>query len=1110
MSVSYVVNGKIYTSYPLMDEIVFNCKLILDGIVVKNEYVAHNFEDETTLYDQEVLFKCKNQSYIFETLPINYDMLIAFGYNNEEAKQYMKDKDTIPEEDRDSLVVFGMQYLIETYEEKNKYYRSLMGLPEYGTDRYNYYIAPTDLPSDFEISSVDFTLPIHEQPSIVISALRSNGRMNEIIEANRSFNYSYLRFLDDLALDPYVCRKAGKWDILYIPDANELVKSRFQEIYEIDKQIYLKNAYQTAYAFRSEYYDHMLIFMLLCQTLTDMVSDTPEWYIRKDIFDIRTVQFFLESYGIPFYEQIPLKYQIRIVKNLNNLIKYKSTQRNFEDIINIFNLRETNIYTYYLYKKRKTDSQGHYIEDPDLEKMYDLLFIEVILGDTYDNYIKNLNYRNPYDEITLTDEYWDGTDDHDKVKRQILEREFTIEPTKYLTLKADVNYIDFQRQLIYMMGLIVDSRVDNNDLTVGVPSIYEGVPFKLTDLFLFICLLNNLEMDLSQLIIRPEDVEEEKTIVIPDYEPVLGGNDWWLREVFPELFINYEYRVFGFNPEADLNKVNEVINRKWTNFEEKTYSLADFGCDTFIVPNMEITTFEQLCDIYETNMKCYDKLNDIICHLSDNEFELLLAKYIYRELFTKEFDYTTYNGYTNLDDVLRGRNYILWSFYKGLTIISDKESRNRDIQSVLNDIVLALEYYLDRDSLDYFFSFASTANFTSIIKYIYLMCNTFKSYKAHFIEPTIRYKFLYPDVLAGNYAEIADSIINRTSSFSKFDKEYIHDRANKIVSRKIDISEKERYMEILDIFNGYDPDPDDDYIYDGGEPDTSDYIKDLDGTEVNMSLPYRTLDGGFPYGRHGLTKYQVNGKDEYMYDLESKPFSEVNGDDIMYDESFMHSDDYYFTKFFDHSYNGGTSKTNYIVNNNFFKRVYDYQDKQSLVVSARTGLEYSEDKDTGEVILKEIWREWLSITEFEFVKSDPEIMLKLMDNNEFWEYYRQFLEDLDHEKIKVFLDELEQKKNRGIGIDLSLTDIHAEDNKNVPWDWDYGDLDDPKSGNEKLDISNYENQSLSEYDFEDIDNDSVPENVHHNYNFGDNDLSRILWIEDIYNFDTSRIITYNI
>ena len=88
----------------------------------------------------------------------------------------------------------------------------------------------------------------------------------------------------------------------------------------------------------------IMILLILAQTFNDMIVDTPEWYIRRDIFDIRSVQYFLESYGVKFFKEIPLKYQIRIVKNLNKLIKYKSSNKNFADILEIFAAKNTSIY----------------------------------------------------------------------------------------------------------------------------------------------------------------------------------------------------------------------------------------------------------------------------------------------------------------------------------------------------------------------------------------------------------------------------------------------------------------------------------------------------------------------------------------------------------------------------------------------------------------------------------------------------------------------------------------------------------------------------------------------------------------------------------------------
>jgi len=517
-----------------------------------------------------------------------------------------------------------------------------------------------------------------------------------------------------------------------------------------------------------------------------------------------------------------------------------------------------------------------------------------------------------------------------------------------------------------------------------------------------------------------------------------------------------------------------------------------------------------LVDIYENNMKCYDKLNNIICHGIENKYHNLLARYIYIQLFTKEYDFDFGLYRENLEQVLASRDYLLWNAYNNLKNATDEESRNKDINNILNDIILNLEYYLDRDCLDYFFSFLAVNSFTAVSKYLYLMLNAFKSYKAHFIEPTIQYRFTYPDTMAGNYVEFADDITNFKTSLCKFDKEYIHDCLSKLIYRDITEDVRARFIEILDIFKGYEPDPEEEFDYDGGTPSTTEesYEQELDGTGPVMLLPYKTADNGFPYGRHGLIRYQVDGKDEILEDLEDQHVLELDAGNIVDDDTdFINSSTFYFQKYFTKNYNGGTPATDWIVNNNFFKRLYDYQDHQEMLVSARTGLKYFEDHETGEAVLKEVWREWLSVTEFESVLGDPELLRELIDNDEFEEYYAQFLEDLDDGLIKVFIDELYNKKNHG--IDLSITDLPAEDANHVPWDWDYSDEDDDTSGNPDLPISNYEDRTIYDYDFDDLDDD-IPEDLHHDYNFGDDNLSRIVWIENIYNRDTSRILKYTL
>ena len=45
---AYYVKGKTYTDHPLMDEICYNCKLILKSIVIKNDVLAMQKETKNS------------------------------------------------------------------------------------------------------------------------------------------------------------------------------------------------------------------------------------------------------------------------------------------------------------------------------------------------------------------------------------------------------------------------------------------------------------------------------------------------------------------------------------------------------------------------------------------------------------------------------------------------------------------------------------------------------------------------------------------------------------------------------------------------------------------------------------------------------------------------------------------------------------------------------------------------------------------------------------------------------------------------------------------------------------------------------------------------------
>ena len=159
--------------------------------------------------------------------------------------------------------------------------------------------------------------------------------------------------------------------------------------------------------------------------------------------------------------------------------------------------------------------------------IYELEFVKTPIGDNYDDYIKDMIYRENYDTLTLRDPYWDGEDVHSYVKNEHLRRDFTIEPTKYLSLDYKISMEEFTTQMGYFLTLIFQTELDLSDIRIPLPSIKQNMTFSLRNLFILLYCLNGLYMDRKPMIRLPNNVKYEDK---PEYEnypdDVDGGYAW--------------------------------------------------------------------------------------------------------------------------------------------------------------------------------------------------------------------------------------------------------------------------------------------------------------------------------------------------------------------------------------------------------------------------------------------------------------------------------------------------------------------------------------------------------------------------------------------------------
>jgi hypothetical protein len=317
---------------------------------------------------------------------------------------------TLPENTRNEIKTNIVKDMMEWYpshhEETNNYYRALIGLPPLDNSGN---VCVDTLQKSYDSTTGTFVsfgdrfikqLPtgiypeihwkqeLYEFDSYDIGILESYGILDDYIEAcgasPSDARYKYIRHLADNKLDLYQCRKAAKFQLIGIPTVDDDdAQKRFVDCFNVNRDYVIRAVYSDAHKFQSDYYDKFMIIFILINTIMDMLSGITEMIIDREVFDSRCIKWLFESYGVPYYSEIPIKYLRAMLKNLNLLLKYKSSTRNMIDICNLFGFSDVKVFGYYLFKDRNVDvNTGEYImdEDNDIDYNPDVLWVKDING----------------------------------------------------------------------------------------------------------------------------------------------------------------------------------------------------------------------------------------------------------------------------------------------------------------------------------------------------------------------------------------------------------------------------------------------------------------------------------------------------------------------------------------------------------------------------------------------------------------------------------------------------------------------------------------------------------------------------------------------------------
>lgn len=695
------------TENPILDEIIYQCQKMIQGIVMKNEERANQNETIKSLKNSDMYKIIIEKKDKFEYFTYGYDLLSKIpSLTHEQVVRYSRQNELIPKSLHSTLLSLAEEKFLKNYEEKNNYYRMLYGLPDVGDS--GIHLNSDDVTMMNNVN-FDYTKYVHEMNNDEINMLKTKGVLDNLIE--KYPNKEYLKHLGESRVDPYVARHAPNFSVLYMPACDSMeVYRKFSERLKINREFIMKTIYSDAYKFNSDYYDNFIMMMIIIQSLDDMIVLSPEYIITRDLFDLRTIQYIFEASGVTYYPEIPLKYQKRLVKNLNRLIKYSSCDKNFVDICSLFGFDNIQLFKYYLLRQPIMNEDGTYKQDTkidpetgldvdDTESNYELKFVKVPINSSIDDYVRNDLYYVSYDSITDKDKYWNGVYDKEYVKKKILENEFNLCITKYLSIDTIYSMTDMTFEVVYFINMLLYSGINMSSLTIQLPELSSTAEFELTDLLITLYALKYIYYGLEDNII---------------YDPVNILD------------------IKGFNFDVDWDKLSEYVY-------EKGFTLEELGVSNFKIPSGGVLNFNQLMEVYLNNKNIYNHIVEQLKNAQSKEIYDIYKK-IYDSLMVSKLNYKYFRNAGNgklpktYTDYIMNRNSFLYDKISSCKDILKEHDRQTEISKLINIIVDNIYIYLDSSEFRYIFQGIPTASLDYIKQYMFKVLDFFKSYKVDFVD----------------------------------------------------------------------------------------------------------------------------------------------------------------------------------------------------------------------------------------------------------------------------------------------------------------------------------------------------------------------------------------
>lgn len=493
----------------LLSTLYKDIKTLVDSVVIKYNKYAKQYETVESIRNSDMYIDAimKTDSFVgYDKFSIDAITAAGMDYPQHDIFAYAEDKYMIPLQYRDKVMEEQRKIIINTYVELNNYYRMLNGQPDLEESETDFIKLSDEDAAKYGI--LDNSLYIHQYSDDDIYKLEEYGYISELIQKYPT--KKYLSYLGTNKIPIQRARQANNFSIIRISkNVPEDFYSQFLTIYEQNREYFSTVIYIQDYSSQYDLYDNFIALAIMIMTIQRNVSNAFKQGIQRNFYDWEFIRNMYKMYNIPFVENVPIEYHVALMKNFNNLLRYKSTDKVLFDICSLLGYERMKLYRYYLVKEHKLDQDGkplflykHQTDDngdpmydddgnpvyiEDIERMYELYFQAVNIQErNIALALTDTSNKLSYVEVTSNDPYW--WEDND-LKKARYENVYNYIETKYLSLNLMYKMTEMLFEITYAFRMIIDKKEQIDNILIDLPKIYAEKSFKLFDIIVFMVAL---------------------------------------------------------------------------------------------------------------------------------------------------------------------------------------------------------------------------------------------------------------------------------------------------------------------------------------------------------------------------------------------------------------------------------------------------------------------------------------------------------------------------------------------------------------------------------------------------------------------------------------------